>query len=156
MTKMKMIKACLLLIISTMFFVPAMAQFSWNKLPAAQLPVFKKDTFNIKTYGAKGDGTTLNTVSINKAIDACSKKGGGVVLIPEGLWLTGPVVLKSNVNLHLKAAAILQFSSDFNVYPLVIGTYEGRRSARNQSPLSADYLVNVAVLGKRSIFWKGG
>ena len=152
---MKMIQPCLLLVVSTMFLVPAMAQFSWDKLPAAQLPVFKKDTFNIKTYGAKGDGTTLNTVSINKAIDACSKKGGGVVLIPEGLWLTGPVVLKSNVNLHLKAAAILQFSSDFNVYPLVIGTYEGRRSARNQSPLSADHLVNVAVTGKGIIDGNG-
>src|SRR5688572_33455526 len=105
MTKIKMIKACLPIVVSTMLFVSAMAQFSWDKLPAAQLPVFKKDTFNIKTYGAKGDGTTMNTVSIHKAIDACSKEGGGVVLIPEGLWLTGPVVLKSNVNLHLKAAA---------------------------------------------------
>ena len=76
-------------------------------------------------------------------------------MIPEGLWLTGPVVLKSNVNLHLKSAAILQFSSDFNVYPLVVGTYEGRRSARNQSPLYADNLVNVAITGKGMVDGNG-
>lgn len=145
---MKTIKAFILFFISALFIVPATAQYSWNNLPTAKLPVFKKDTFNIKAYGAIADGTTLNTNSINKAIADCSKKGGGVVLIPEGLWITGPVVLKSNVNLHLKAAAILQFSNDFNQYPLVVGTYEGRRSARNQSPLSGDNLVNVAVTGK--------
>ncbi|MES2893349.1 MAG: glycoside hydrolase family 28 protein [Bacteroidota bacterium] len=145
---MKRIKVFALLAISIACSPFAGAQFSWSKLPTAKLPLFKKDTFNIKTFGAKADGNTINTNSINKAIEACSKKGGGVVLIPEGLWLSGPVVLKSNVNLHLKSAAILQFTSDFNHYPLVVGTYEGRRSARNQAPLSGEKLVNIAVTGK--------
>ena len=145
---MKIIKAFIFFFVSVLIVVPATAQYSWKNLPTAKLPVFKKDTFNIKSYGAIADGTTLNTKSINNAITDCSKKGGGVVLIPEGLWLTGPIVLKSNVNLHLKSAAILQYSRDFNQYPLVVGTYEGRRSARNQSPLSGENLVNVAVTGK--------
>ncbi len=152
---MNIISAFCLFLVSLIFSVPATAQYSWNNLPTAKLPVFKRDTFNIKTYGAKADGTTLNTGSINRAIEACSKKGGGVVLIPEGLWLTGPVMLKSNVNLHVKSAAILQFTSDFNQYPLVMGTYEGRRSARNQAPLSGENLVNVAVTGKGIIDGNG-
>jgi polygalacturonase len=54
-----------------------------------KISVFKKDTLSIKKYGAVSDGNTLNTKSINVTIDALSKKGGGVVLIPSGLWLTG-------------------------------------------------------------------
>jgi polygalacturonase len=60
-----------------------------EKLPVIKSPVFKKDTLSIKKYGAVSDGNTLNTKSINATIDALSKKGGGVVLIPSGLWLTG-------------------------------------------------------------------
>src|SRR4051812_2553887 len=93
------------------------------KLPAVEIPTFKKDTFLITKYGAKADALTLNTKSINAAIDACNKKGGGVVVIPEGLWLTGPIVLKSNVNLHLRRNALLQFTKDFNQYPLVSGNW---------------------------------
>jgi polygalacturonase len=152
---MNIISTFRLFLVSLVFSVPATAQYSWNNLPTAKLPVFKRDTFNIKTYGAKPNGTTLNTSSINRAIEACSKKGGGVVLIPEGLWLTGPVVLKNNVNLYVKSAAILQFTSDFNQYPLVMGTYEGRRSARNQAPLSGENLVNIAVTGKGIIDGNG-
>ena len=137
------------LIAALLLFAPQIkAQYSWNNLPSAKLPAFKKDTFNIKKYGAVSDGITLNTNSINTAINECSKKGGGVVLVPEGLWLTGPVVLKSNVNLHLKFAAILQFTSDFNQYPLVAGNYEGQPSARNQSPVSGANLQNIAITGK--------
>src|SRR5688572_24920546 len=51
------------------------------KLPNVIVPVFKKDSFNIKNYGAKADGISLNTKSINAAIAACNKKGGGVVVV---------------------------------------------------------------------------
>src|SRR3954451_11931959 len=90
------------------FLATAFCAQAQLKLSPVPLPVFKKDTFNITRYGAKADGITLNTKSINAAIDACNKKGGGVVLIPTGFWLTGPVVLKSNVNLHLQRNAVLQ------------------------------------------------
>jgi polygalacturonase len=116
-------------------------------LPAVKQVLFKKDTFNIQAYGAVADGATLNTIAINKAIETCSKKGGGVVVIPNGFWLTGPVVLKSNVNLHLKANAILQFTKDFNQYGLVKSNWEGLDQMRNQSPLSADNQQNIAITG---------
>ena len=108
---------------------------------------FKKDTFNIVTYGAKSDGIFLNTNVINEAITECSQKGGGVVVVPSGLWLTGPIVLKSNVNLHLKKNSLLQFSSDFNQYPLVKGNWEGVPQMRNQSPISATSAQNIAITG---------
>src|SRR5215831_1928064 len=88
-------------------------------LPKPQSAKFRNDTFNIIKYGAKADGQFINTESINAAIDDCSKKGGGVVLVPKGIWITGPIVLKSNVNLHLERNALVQFSSDLNQYKLV-------------------------------------
>jgi polygalacturonase len=119
-----------------------------QKVPVVvQSPVFKKDTFNILKFGAKADGVTLNTKPINDAIDACSKKGGGVVLIPEGFWITGPVQLKSNVNLHLKRNAVLQVTDDLSQFKLVAGNWEGIPQMRNQSPVSATNASNIAITG---------
>jgi polygalacturonase len=130
-------------------------KFSWANLPTVVQPVFRKDTFNILRYGAVADGITLNTKSINNAIAACSKKGGGVVLIPGGLWLTGPVEMKSGVNLHLLRDAILLFTTDFDRYPMVEGVYEGRKAARNQSPIYGNNLVNIAITGRGVIDGNG-
>ncbi|HUP14004.1 MAG TPA: glycosyl hydrolase family 28-related protein, partial [Niastella sp.] len=116
-------------------------------LPRVEAPVFKKDTLSIVQYGAKADGITLNTTAINNAIIACNKKGGGVVVVPAGMWNTGPVVLKSNVNLHLQKGAVLQFTNDFNQYPLVEGNWEGIPQMRNQSPISATGQQNIAITG---------
>lgn len=117
------------------------------KLPVVDLPTFKKDTFNIIKYGAIPDGLSLNTKSINAAILECNKKGGGVVLIPAGLWLTGPIEIKTNVNLHLQKNALLQFTTDFDQYPLVKGNWEGLPQMRNQSPISATDQQNIAITG---------
>jgi polygalacturonase len=121
--------------------------YDWNHLPVIHTPSFKKDSFDIKKYGAVADGVTLNTKAINAAIDDCNHRGGGVVLIPQGLWLTGPVVMKSNVNLHIDRAAILQFTSDKDQYPIVAGNWEGHPAARCQSPISGNGLVNIAITG---------
>lgn len=125
-------------------------------LPIIQQVKIKNDTTNIVTFGAKGDGVALNTESINKAISSVSQKGGGVVLVPSGLWLTGPIELKSNVNLHLKRDAILQFTDDFNQYKLVEGNWEGRPAWRNQSPISGTNLENIAITGTGIIDGNGG
>ena len=130
-------------------------KYSWDNLPKAALPSFKKDTINIIQYGAKPDGQTLNTKCINDAILACSKKGGGVVLVPAGVWLTGPVSLQNNVNLHVSRSAILFFTDDFDQYPLVKGNYEGKPQMRNQSPVSGSDLHNIAITGQGVIDGNG-
>ncbi len=122
-------------------------EYSWDNLPVIHQPVFKKDTFSIAKFGAVADGVTLNTKAINTAIETCSGKGGGVVLVPAGLWVTGPIVLKSGVNLHLDRAAILQFTADKEQYPIVAGNWEGHPAARCQGPISGTDLENIAITG---------
>jgi hypothetical protein len=129
--------------------------YSWDKLPSIAAPVFKKDTFNIAAYGAIPDGLTINTGFINKAIGDCSRAGGGTVLVPAGFWLTGPIVLRSNVNLYVGRNATLQFSDDKDLYPLVLGNWEGRPAVRCQSPISGDDLENIAITGKGIIDGNG-
>lgn len=119
------------------------------------MPKFKTDTVSIEKYGAIKDGFTLNTKSINAAIDDLHKKGGGVVSVPSGLWLSGPIVLKSNINLHLSTGATLLFTDDFNEYPLIEANWEGLPQMRNQSPISATGAVNIAITGKGIIDGNG-
>jgi polygalacturonase len=128
-----------------------LSQLSLQAQQQVQVPVFRKDTFNITGYGAKPDGVTLNTTFIQAAIDACNKKGGGVVRIPKGLWLTGPITLKSKVNLHIERNALLRFTTDKTVYPLVKGNWEGLEQMRNQSPISGTNLEDIAITGKGSV-----
>lgn len=139
--------------------LPSLAQktpsYSWENLPKIAQPNFKKDTLNIQKLGAKPDGVTLNTQTINNAINTISKKGGGVVLIPKGIWLTGPIELKSNVNLHIQKSAIVLFTGDKSQYALIEGSYEGKKAARNQSPISATGVENIAITGKGIIDGNG-
>ncbi|PWK18130.1 DNA sulfur modification protein DndE [Arcicella aurantiaca] len=117
------------------------------ELPVVYRPTFKKDTFNIVRYGAKADGLTVNTKAINQAIELCNAAGGGTVLIPKGLWVTGPIVLKSNVNLHVEKGALLQFSRNYADYPIVLTTWEGQDSYRCQAPIGGFDLENIAITG---------
>src|SRR6188768_2285109 len=143
-------------ILSKLFTIAILFAFAQKeKLPVIKSPVFKKDTLSIKKYGAVSDGNILNTKSINATIDAQSKKGGGVVLVPSGLWLTGPIVLKNNINLHIAAGATLLFTADKNEYPLVEANWEGLPQMRNQSPISATNANNIAITGKGIIDGNG-
>ena len=170
---MKKLKLVLLTaVISPLFFIACNAQNNSNsrnavsdsldfvnsfnvKLPDIKNPVFKKDTFNISDFGGKADGITLNTKAINDAITACNKNGGGVVLVESGLWLTGPVQLQSNVNLHLKSNAVLLFTADKSQYKLIESNWEGKKAVRNQSPISGNNLQNIAITGKGIIDGNG-
>ena len=117
------------------------------ELPLVSTTVFKKDTFNIISYGAVSSSNTLNTGAIQQAIDMASKQGGGMVLVPSGFWLTGPIKLLSNVNLHISSGAVLQFSNKPKDYPLVRTNWEGVDAIRAQSPISAKGQRNIAITG---------
>src|SRR5579871_2541764 len=74
------------------------------------------EVFNILKYGAKPDGQTINTSSIQKAIDDCNRAGGGTVLVPSGIFLSGTIFLKSNVEFHLEKGAVLKGSPNLQDY----------------------------------------
>jgi len=111
-------------------------------------PVFPDRDFLITDYGAVNDGIVLNTESINDAIRACSESGGGRVIIPEGVWVTGSIQLMDNVNLLADEGAVILFSSNFDDYPFVKTYFEGRRDLRAMPLLFGDSLVNIAITGK--------
>ena len=125
------------------------------KMPVIKLPVFPKTKVNIAEFGAVGDGVFDNTKAIADAIESISKKGGGTVIIPEGIWLTGPVVFKNNINLHLDEGALLLFSADKSKYPIISTSFEGLDTRRCQSPVSGRNLKNVAITGNGVIDGNG-
>ena len=138
---------------------PACDIFAFDGIPfqmdKVQQPSFPELTKCITEYGAVGDGITLNTDAINNAIKEVSDKGGGTVVIPAGLWLSGPVVLLSNVNLHLEQNALLLFSADYSLYPVIDTSFEGLDTKRCQAPLYANGATNIAITGKGVIDGNG-
>jgi len=114
------------------------------EMPSIQLPEFPDKTFNVKDYGAIGDGHFMNTAAFQRAIDACSAARGGKVLIPAGLWLTGPIQMKSNVNLHLDRGSLVEFSRNHQDYPIV---NVPKRGWTVESPILGIGLENIAITG---------
>ena len=125
------------------------------QMPEITAPVIPDYEVNLKDFGAVGDGITLNTEAFAKAIDALVKKGGGKLVVPQGVWHTGPIVLKSHIELNLKAGAVILFAADESLYPLVETSFEGLDTRRCQSPLSANGATNIAITGKGVIDGNG-
>ncbi len=103
--------------------------------------------FNVRDFGARGDGQTLDTSALNAALVKCEMAGGGRVVVPQGTYLSGPIQLRSNVELHLEAGALIQFSGDFDQFPLCIAWYEGQQTVQCRSPLWGTGLENIAITG---------
>ena len=110
---------------------PDEAAKAWAELypeieKSIKAPTFREKDYPLFKYGKKSKTQGyLYTQLINKVIDRCSREGGGRVVIPAGTWLTGPITLKSNVNLHLEEGATLLFTPDLKEYPLVRTRWEG-------------------------------
>ncbi|MCL7748238.1 glycoside hydrolase family 28 protein [Halalkalibacter alkaliphilus] len=126
-----------------------------NELDIA-LPQIPNRQFFITDFGAVGDGTFDNTEAIANTINACKNAGGGKVIIPPGVWLTGPIQFINHLNLHIEAGAILLFTKDFNSYPLILSSFEGEETIRCQSPIDGEYLHDIAITGKGVIDGSGG
>ncbi len=115
--------------------------------------VSAQNTYDILTFGAKGDGVTDDAVAIQKAIDRCSAEGGGIVLFPRNhVFLSGPVELKSNVELRLEATATLKANPDESIYKL---SAFGENRGEGMLWLWAKDAVNLSITGKGTIHGNG-
>ncbi len=116
-------------------------------LCAAETPVF-----NIRDFGAVGDGKTLDTDAIQKAVEAAAAGGGGRVLVPAGKFLTGPFTLASGVDFHLDRGAVLLISDDMANYPIRKNRYVDAIIATNAHDVS---LTGEGVIdGQGEAWWK--
>ena len=107
---------------------------------------------NACIIGSSGSGKTRfwltpQLLQAHSSYVVVNAKGGGKVVIPEGLWLTGPIELLSNVNLHTEKNALIVFTDDFNAYPILETSFEGLNTRRCQSPISARNAENIAITG---------
>ena len=85
---------------------------------------------------------------IQQAINEVSEAGGGTVVIPEGVWMTGPIELKSNVRLYADKSSLIVFSSDYTLYPIIETSFEGLDTRRCTSPIWAKGAKNIAITGQ--------
>lgn len=125
------------------------------KMPQVAETSFPANTVSIKDFGGVAGGKIKNTEAFKKAMDALVKKGGGKLVVPRGIWLTGPIVLQSNINLHIEDGAFITFSKDKSDYPLVDVSFEGLNTIRCQSPISARNAKNIAITGNGVIDGNG-
>ena len=111
-------------------------------------------SFNVRSYGATGDGQHLETAALNKAVAACAKAGGGTVYLPPGKYLTGTITLKSHVILDLDAGATLLASENPEDYPLCQDPWGGDQ--QELAPLIyAEDAENITVTGRGIINGQG-
>lgn len=107
-----------------------------------------KGVFNVRDYGAIGDGATLDTKAIQAAIDACTRAGGGKVYLNNGIFLSGTIYLKDNATLYLEAGSVLLGSSDLKDYSVNIPTQRSYTDDyTNKSLIYAEKAENIAVMG---------
>ncbi len=125
------------------------------EMPLLSPPIFPDYSVCVTEFGGRGDGTSLNTGAFAKAMDHLSSRGGGRLVVSAGVWFTGPIVLQSNINLHLEDRAIILFSPDKDLYPLVETSFEGLDTRRCQSPIWGKDLQNIAITGSGAIDGNG-
>ena len=102
--------------------------------------------FNIKSYGARGDGKTVNTQALNKAVTACFDAGGGTVVVPAGTYLTGTVYMKSHVTLMLEKGAVIKGVDDLEAYTPYVPTRETNRDNPNRFKWNRALILGVGVM----------
>jgi DNA sulfur modification protein DndE len=117
-------------------------------MPEMKEPQFPDHTVSIVDFGAVADGYTLNTKAFADAIAACVKAGGGTVVVPPGTWLTGPIKLESNINLHVEKGALVQFSSSIHDFPFIAGFDGTAKKNIITPPVYAYHVNNIAITGE--------
>ena len=159
--KMKNVKTSLMA--SLLFLIPAMSTAGdygkfYQNLPVnisePQLPSIPDYTVSISDFGAVGDGCTLNTEAFSKAISQLSKKGGGHLIVPAGVYLTGLISLKDNIDLHLERNAMILCSPDKSDF-LKKNKETGELASKASPAISASKRKNISITGEGIIDGNG-
>jgi len=151
MTMKRMITSiCILALFSCVYAANPYTKYTQGlpfAMPEISAPSIAGNSVTLSQFGADNTGQELCTEAFRKAVDALAAKGGGHLVVPRGVWLTGPIVLKSGIDLHLEKGAVIQFAADESLYPLVKTSFEGLDTRRCQSPISADNAENISITG---------
>src|SRR5712692_8069049 len=136
------------------------AEDPWSQLPAIlkriQPPKFPNRDFDVTRYGAKEGGKIDNTDAFRKAIDAAGRAGGGRVVVPDGVFLTGAIHLKSNINLVVPKGATIKFNPDAKLYPIVLTRFEGLECMNFSPFVYALDQQNIAITGGGTLDGQAG
>ena len=128
---------------------------SWTKKVGARKFPKQQTVFAVNSYGAVNDGKTLATTSIQKAIDECAKKGGGVVTFKPGAYLMGSIFLKSNVHLKIDKGVLIKGSTSFDDYPEIDTRIAGIEMKWPAALINVINQKNVAITGKGKVDAQG-
>src|SRR5256885_1270281 len=101
-------------------------------------------TFDVRDFGAKGDGKTKDTIAIQKSLDACAASGGGTVLVPEGNYLIGSIVIGANTTLQMESRSSFTGSADIVDYPIVKARWEGEFRDGHRALIAAENANNIS------------
>ena len=150
------------LLLISLLLPMAVSADNWNDALYKQIeqavnePTFPNASFVITRYGASVKASAAkNQAAINKAINTCAKRGGGKVIVPDGVFETGPIQLKSNVNLEIQKGGKLLFSTDESLFPIVLTRWEGMDCMNYQPCIYAYGETNVAITGEGTIDGNG-
>ncbi len=144
-----------------MLALPARGQVTGGWAGAADIlarirpPKIPARSVSVTAYGAKGDGVTLDSRAFATAIAALSAKGGGRVVVPAGRFLTGPIHLESNIELHVAQGATILFSTDPADFPIVLTRFEGVEMMGLSPLVYAHGKRNIAITGQGTLDGQG-
>ena len=129
------------------------------EMPKVQAPRIPSRSVNLLDFGGVSDGVTLNTQAFADAIAKLSEQGGGKLIVPAGIWRTGPIGLQSHIELNVDKNAIIVFDPDQDLYPIIDTNFEGLDVRRCLSPIHAEGATDIAITGGGVIdgsgeFWR--
>jgi len=151
-TKRHILIGCVLYFMGSLFPVLAVE----NNSATVILPTIPADTFSIMTYGAVNSTTVNNTSAIQQTINACSTAGGGVVLIPAGTFLSGPLAMKSKINLCIASGSILRILPYGSGNGIVAGSYPNSGTTNDYTDfIYGKNLSNIAITGSGTLDGNG-
>ena len=116
-------------------------------MPRVEMPSIPDREVVLTDFGGVGDGVAMNTEAFAEAVGALANRGGGRLVVPAGIWRTGPIELKSHIELYVDKNAVIVFDPDQSLYPIIDTNFEGLDVRRCVSPINATKAQDIAITG---------